>query len=96
MTIYVVTWGDFMKFANIRDLKSRTSELIRKTGMGEDVIITNRGKPVALLRSFTEDEIEEYILNHPKFLSKLDKISDECKKNGKDFKDLLRKKRLKF
>lgn len=85
-----------MLFANIRELKAKTSEIIRKTEEGEDVIITSRGKPVALLRNFSEDEIEEYILNHPKFLKKLDEISEECEKEGKDFREFLRKKRIKM
>lgn len=85
-----------MLFANIRELKSRASEFIKKTHEGEDIIITNHGKPVALLRNFSEDEIEDYILNHPKFLLKLDEMSKECENEGKDFREYLKHKRIKF
>ena len=37
-----------MKTAQVRDLKNKTSELIRQAAT-EDVIITSRGKPVACL-----------------------------------------------
>ena len=84
-----------MIFTNIKELKAKTSEFIRKTGAGEDVIITFRGKPVALLRSLTEDELEEYILNHPKFLDKLDNIYEECKKEGKNFREFLKERQIK-
>jgi prevent-host-death family protein len=40
--------GHSMKTAQVRDLKSKTSELLRQAAT-EDVIVTSRGKPVACL-----------------------------------------------
>lgn len=82
-----------MLFTNIRGLKAKTSEFIKKTEEGEEVVVTCRGKPVALIRRFTEDEIEDYILNHPKFLAMLDTLAEECERSGKDFRDLINEKR---
>jgi len=66
-----------------------------KTAKREEAIITNKRKPVALLRSFSEDDIEEYILNHPKFLKHLDELSIEREESGKKFSNLIKKKGLK-
>ena len=61
-----------MKFVNVRELKNKTSAVLHFTENGEDVIVTLRGKPCALIRHFSEDDIEDYILvNHPEFKKKL-------------------------
>ena len=51
-----------MKFANIRELQKEASGLVNLVEKGEDVIITKRGKPAAVLYPLTEDDIEEYML----------------------------------
>jgi prevent-host-death family protein len=45
---YHVATDAAMKTAQVRDLKNKTSELLRQAAT-EDVIITSRGKPVARL-----------------------------------------------
>lgn len=61
-----------MRFASVRELKNKTSELLRHTRGGEDILITLRGKPVAILRSLSEDGLEDYIIaNHPKLRAKV-------------------------
>jgi len=68
-----------MIFANIREVKSKISELLRKTDKGEDVFITYRGKPRAVLHRISQDDIEDYILlNHPKFKEKIEKACKEA------------------
>jgi prevent-host-death family protein len=37
-----------MRFVNVRELKSKTSEILRAAA-GEDIIVTNHGKPVAVV-----------------------------------------------
>ncbi|MFN3476401.1 MAG: type II toxin-antitoxin system Phd/YefM family antitoxin [Candidatus Methylomirabilales bacterium] len=49
-----------MKFANVRELKNRTSELLKRAGR-EDVIITSRGKPIALILRIGEEDLEDYM-----------------------------------
>lgn len=61
-----------MKFVNVRELKNRTSAVLHSTENGSDVIVTSRGKPCAVIKHLTEDDIEDYILlNHPDFKKKL-------------------------
>jgi prevent-host-death family protein len=38
-----------MNFVSVRELKSRTSEILR-AALGQDVIVTKHGKPIAVLR----------------------------------------------
>jgi len=46
-----------MRFVNVRELKNKTSEILRAAA-GENIIVTNRGKPVAVLRGFDSTEYE--------------------------------------
>lgn len=48
-----------MKYASLRELKNQTSALVRETARG-DVIVTSRGRPVALLQGLGEDDLEDY------------------------------------
>ena len=67
-----------MKFVNVRELKNKTSSVLRYTEEGEDVIVTSRGKPHAVIHHLSEDDIEDYILlNHPEFKKKLKKAYEE-------------------
>ncbi len=67
-----------MKFINVRELKNRTSAVLHFTENGEAVIVTSRGKPCAVIRHISEDEIEDYILlHHPEFKKKLKKAYRE-------------------
>ena len=50
-----------MKYASVRELKNQTSALIRETARG-DVIVTSRGRPVALLQGLNEDDLEDYLI----------------------------------
>ena len=43
-----------MRRASVRDLRIRTSELIRDAENGETIVIERRGEPVAELRRFTK------------------------------------------
>jgi prevent-host-death family protein len=51
-----------MKFVNIRELQKDASGLVNLVEQGQDVVITKRGKPAAVLYPLTEDEIEEYMI----------------------------------
>jgi prevent-host-death family protein len=62
-----------MKFVNVRELKNKTSSVLRYTEKGDDVIVTSRGKPCAVIHHLSEDDIEDYILlSHPDFKKKLE------------------------
>lgn len=66
-----------MKFVNVRELKNKTSEVLRKTEQ-EDVVITSRGKPCAIITGVTEEDFEDYLLEHsPAFLTALERARTE-------------------
>ncbi len=50
-----------MKFANVRELKDKTSEILRKAEK-EAVVITSKGKPRALVTAISEEDFEDYLL----------------------------------
>ncbi|HUO78428.1 MAG TPA: type II toxin-antitoxin system prevent-host-death family antitoxin [Thermodesulfovibrionales bacterium] len=50
-----------MKFANVRELKNKTSEILRKAEK-EAVIITSKGKPRAMVTAISEEDFEDYLL----------------------------------
>jgi len=53
-----------MKVANTVELKNKTNKLLRLAMKGEPVIITLRGKPAASLTALSEDDLEDFILEH--------------------------------
>jgi len=60
-----------MKFVSVRELKNKTSQILHYIENGNNVIVTLRSKPYAVLHHLSEDEIEDYIiLNHPEFKKK--------------------------
>jgi len=80
-----------MKFANVRELKNKTSEVLRVVDHGEDVIVTSRGKPRALISHFTEDELEDYVLlHHPRLKARIEEAyKDYLKGRGVDLNTLI-------
>jgi prevent-host-death family protein len=59
-----------MKFANIKDLQKDASGIIATVEGGEDVIITKRGKPAAVIYPLTEDSMEDYLIQHSPSIKK--------------------------
>lgn len=71
-----------VQFVNIREMKSRLSEVIRRSRKG-DVVVTSRGKPQAILHAISGEELEDYLLAHsPKFLKSLQASYREYQKKG--------------
>ena len=47
----MATWEDIaMSTVGIKDLKNRLTHYLRRTKQGEEVIITERGKPIAMIQ----------------------------------------------
>ena len=46
------------RFATVRDLKNRTTALIREAEKGKAVVVTRRGKPVATLKPFEQRDVD--------------------------------------
>lgn len=62
-----------MKFTNVRELKSKTSEMLRTVERGNIVLVTTHGRPTAMLVPVTEDDIEDALLAYsPKLRKKIE------------------------
>lgn len=72
-----------MKVANTVDLKNRTNELLRQVMKGEAVIITYRGKPAASITALSEDDLEDFVLEHSPKIRKLIAEAEEDRKAGR-------------
>ncbi len=71
-----------MKFANVRELKNNTSEILRKAEK-ETVVIMSRSKPRAVITAISEEDFEDYRLEQsPVLLSALEKAAHEYKQKG--------------
>ncbi len=85
-----------MKFANVRELKNRTSEIL-KFSEKEDVIVTSKGKPTAIIKGIPQEDFEDHLLeNNPMFLATLEKSRKEyLELGGVGIEEYLRKRRSK-
>jgi uncharacterized protein len=53
-----------MKFKNVAELHNKTTEILKYVKQEGYVIITNHGKPEAIIRKFSEDDIEDLVINN--------------------------------
>jgi prevent-host-death family protein len=85
-----------MRFANVRELKNKTSEIL-KLAEKEEVVVTSRGKPTAIIKGVTEEDFEDYLLeNNSKFLAALEKAREEYLEfGGIGIEEYLKKRKLK-
>jgi prevent-host-death family protein len=51
--------GDSMQFLTVRELRTRTSEIWKRLSREKEIVVTNNGRPVAILSSVAEDSVEE-------------------------------------
>ena len=62
-----------MKFTNVRELKMKTSEMLRTVERGNTILVTTHGRPTAMLVPVTEDDIEDALLAYsPKLRKKIE------------------------
>jgi len=47
-----------MKFLSVRDLKTKSSEVWKELANQKEMVITSNGRPIAILSSITEDNLE--------------------------------------
>jgi len=85
-----------MRFANVRELKNKTSAIL-KLAEKEEVVITSRGKPTAIVKGISEEDFEDYLLeNNPRFLAALEKAREEyLELGGIGIDAYLKKRKLK-
>lgn len=71
-----------MRFANVRELKNKTSEIL-KLAEKEEVVVTSRGKPTAIIKGVSEEDFEDYLIeNNPKFMAALERAKEEYMRLG--------------
>lgn len=86
-----------MKFATVRDLKNRTSEMLRRAA-GTDVVITSHGKPVAVLHGLKVEDLEDWVLaHHPALRASYEEAERELRGGrGIPLEKVIRELRLKI
>jgi antitoxin (DNA-binding transcriptional repressor) of toxin-antitoxin stability system len=50
-----------MKFISVRDLRGKSAEVWKKLPGEREMIVTNNGRPIAILAAVTESNLEESI-----------------------------------
>lgn len=76
-----------MKLAAIRELKSNPAKVIKDAKAG-DVVVTSRGKPVAIMKAVSPEELEDYLLVN------CDDFKELMKEADREFLNFLRGKKV--
>ena len=50
-----------MKFLSVRDLKTKSSQVWKELAGQKEMIVTNNGRPIALLSSINENNLEQVL-----------------------------------
>jgi prevent-host-death family protein len=72
-----------MKFASTAELKNKTNKLIRAVEKGQTVVVTRRGKPVVALRTCSEEDIEDLVLETDPRIRRSIRESEEEFRSGR-------------
>ena len=48
-----------MRFVSVRDLRSRSAEIWRRLGDEGEIVVTSKGRPIAILTATSEATLEE-------------------------------------
>ena len=72
-----------MRVANTVELKNKTNKILKEVIKGNPVIITFRGKPAASLTALTEQDLEDFILEHSPKIRKMIAEAEKDIQQGK-------------
>ena len=50
-----------MKFLSVRDLKTKSSQVWKELAVQKEMIVTSNGRPIALLSSINENNLEQLL-----------------------------------
>ena len=68
-----------MQLVSVTEFKSKLSEYLRLVEK-EEIVVTHRGQPKAVLRHFTADALEDYVIaNHPEIRASIEEAQQEIK-----------------
>lgn len=75
-----------MEFVNVRDLRTNSMSLWRKMKKSEDVILTLKGKPIALMIGMTEENFQPTldVLTRLRGMLVLKEIQKQAAEKGKN------------
>jgi len=76
-----------MKLTAIREIKSNPAKVIREAKAG-DVVVTSRGKPVAIMKAISPEELEDYVLVN------YDNFKELMKEADREFLSFLQGKKI--
>ena len=75
-----------MKFLSVRDLKSKSSQVWKELPDQKDMVITSNGRPIALLSSITENNLEQVVsaFRQARAIEAVTSIQHESARKGTD------------
>jgi antitoxin (DNA-binding transcriptional repressor) of toxin-antitoxin stability system len=73
-----------MQFVTVRDFRSSSREIWKRLSEDEEIIITNNGKPTALMVNIPEGAFEETVqlVRQAKFLRSMHELREEASEHG--------------
>jgi antitoxin (DNA-binding transcriptional repressor) of toxin-antitoxin stability system len=75
-----------MKFLSVRDLKTKSSQVWKELPIQKEMIVTSNGRPIALLSSINENNLEQILtaFRHARATSAVASIQYESIQKGTD------------
>jgi antitoxin (DNA-binding transcriptional repressor) of toxin-antitoxin stability system len=75
-----------MKFVTVRDFRTESANIWRTLPKEQEMVITNNGKPVALLTPLTDKTLEETLsaVRKAKAINAVKLLQQQSAKNGTD------------
>lgn len=75
-----------MKFIPVRDFRTRPAEIWKKLPEAEEMVITNNGKPIAMLAPVSDSNLEETLraFRKIKAMDAVRKMQEQSYQNGND------------
>ena len=75
-----------MKFLTVRDLRSKSAQIWKELPDEHEMIITNNGRPVAILSAINEDNLEKALssVRRARMADTISSLQQESVKKGTD------------
>jgi len=75
---------DDMEFVTVRDFRNSSRDIWKKLESSENIVVTNNGKPTALLIGITEDGFEETLasIRQAKAMRALNRMREQAAEHG--------------
>jgi len=75
-----------MKLVSVRDLRTKPASVWKDLNQSRDLVLTNNGKPIALVTAVTEDTLEDSLklMRRLRAATALERIHEESLEQGKN------------